>query len=157
MFSAMHLKLQTDYALRVLLYLGYAGAPAPVDAMASAFAISREHLVKVVQELVRAGYVRTRPGRGGGVELLAAGKAATVSKVVAHFEGRRTVLPCVLQPESCVLEPGCDLRRLLMSAEDAFYGALAGTTIADLCRPRAPRGGLRNLALSTNRKDAPAA
>jgi len=151
MLHFMHLKLQTDYALRVLLYLGYAGAPAPVDAMATAFAISREHLVKVVQELARAGFVRTRPGRGGGVELLPAGKAASVSEVVARFEGRRTVLPCVLQPDSCVLEPGCDLRRLLMSAEDAFYGALADTTIADLCRPRAPRGGLRNLKLPAAR------
>jgi Rrf2 family transcriptional regulator, nitric oxide-sensitive transcriptional repressor len=141
----MRLKLQTDYALRVLLFLGYSGAPAPVEAMARAFSISREHLVKVVQELARGGFVRTRPGRGGGVELLPAGRSARVSDVVARFEGRRTVLPCVLQPKSCVLEPGCDLRRLLMSAEDAFYGALEHTTIADLCRPRAARGGLRNL------------
>ena len=148
----MHLKLQTDYALRVLLYLGYvdaggAGPAAPVDAMAGAFAISREHLVKVVQELVRLGLVRTRPGRRGGVEMLPAGRAATVADVVAHFEGRRTVLPCVLQPQVCVLEPGCDLRRLLMSAEDAFFRSLDTTTIADLCRPKAKQGGLRNLSL----------
>jgi Rrf2 family transcriptional regulator, nitric oxide-sensitive transcriptional repressor len=144
----MHLKLQTDYGLRVLLYLGYAARPAPVDAMARAFSISREHLVKVVQELARQGFVRTRAGRGGGVELLPAGREATVADVIARFEGRRTVLPCVLQPEICVLEPGCDLRRLLMSAEEAFYGALAGTTIADLCRPRSRTGGLRRLAIA---------
>ncbi|HTE05273.1 MAG TPA: Rrf2 family transcriptional regulator [Planctomycetota bacterium] len=143
----MRLKLQTDFALRVLLYLGYAGTPAPAEAMARAFGISREHLVKVVQELARAGFVRTRPGRGGGVELLPAGRAARVADVVARFEGRQQVLPCVLQPDTCVLEPGCDLRRLLMSAESAFYDALSGTTVADLCTPRAARGGLRHLKL----------
>jgi Rrf2 family nitric oxide-sensitive transcriptional repressor len=147
MFPAMHLKLQTDYALRVLLYLGHAERAAPVDEIARAFTISREHLVKVVQALARRGLVVTRPGRKGGVELLPAGRQATVADVVAHFEGRRTVLPCVLQPKLCVLEPGCDLRRLLMSAEDAFYGALADTTIADLSQPRARHGGLRHLAL----------
>ena len=142
----MRLKLQTDFALRVLLYLGYAGAPAPVDAMARAFAISRDHLVKVVQALVRRGLVRTRPGRRGGVELLPAGRDATVADVIGHFEGRRTVLPCVLQPKVCVLEPGCDLRRLLISAEEAFYAALADTTIAKLSKPSG-KGGLRHLAL----------
>ena len=147
MFGPMHLKLQTDYALRVLLYLGYAGRAAPVDEMARAFDISREHLVKVVQALARRALVATRPGRGGGVELLPAGGKATVADVVAHFEGRRTVLECVLKPKVCVLEPGCDLRRLLMSAEDAFYGALAGTTIADLAKPSGKHGGLRHLAL----------
>jgi Rrf2 family nitric oxide-sensitive transcriptional repressor len=142
----MHLKLQTDYALRVLLYLGHAERAAPVDEMARAFDISREHLVKVVQALARRGLVLTRPGRGGGVELLPAGLKSSVADVVAHFEGRRNVLPCVLEPKACVLEPGCDLRRLLIGAEAAFYEALAGTTIDQLARP-SRSGGLHNLAL----------
>ncbi len=153
----MRLKLQTDFALRVLLYLGYAGRCAPVDEMAAAFGISCEHLVKVVQELARPGYLRTRPGRGGGVELLPAGRAASVADVVAHFEGRRAVLPCVLDPTVCVLEPGCDLRRLLMRAESAFYDTLAAATVDQLCRPQAAAGGLRNLALPPARATSAAA
>src|SRR5262245_46920308 len=146
MLRLMRLKLQSDYALRVLLYLGYADRAAPVDEMARAFDISREHLVKVVQGLARRGLVVTRPGRGGGVELLPAGRAASVADVVAHFEGRRTVLDCLQDSKACVLEPGCDLRRLLISAENAFYDALAGTTIAQLCKPSG-RGGLNHLAI----------
>ena len=142
----MRLKLQSDYALRVLLFLGYAGRAAPVDEMARAFDISREHLVKVVQALVRRGLVRTRPGRGGGVELLPAGRKASVADVVAHFEGRRNVLACVEDRKACVLEPGCDLRRLLIVAENAFYDALAGSTIAQLAQPSG-RGGLHNLSV----------
>ena len=144
----MRLTLHTDYALRTLLYLEHTGRPAPVDAIAEAFAISRDHLVKVVQTLTRLGYVSTRSGRGGGVSLARDAAQIKVSDVVADVEGRHQVLDCVLQPQTCVLEPGCGLRRLLMQAEDAFYEALAGATIAELAHPRSRKGGLNNLALS---------
>ena len=145
---SMRLTLHTDYALRALLYLAHTGRPAPVDAIAEAFSISREHLVKVVQTLTRAGYVRTRAGRGGGVSLARDAATIRVADVVADVEGRQRVLDCVLQPQTCVLEPGCGLRRLLMQAEDAFYATLASATIADLAHPKSRKGGLHNLALS---------
>ena len=143
----MRLTLHTDYALRTLLYLAHTQKPAPVDAIAGAYAISREHLVKVVQTLTRLGYVSTRAGRGGGVSLARDPGEITVSQVVADVEGRQQVLECVLRPKVCPLEPGCGLRRLLMQAEDAFYAALEGTTIADLAHPKSRRGGIHNLAL----------
>ena len=143
----MRLTLHTDYALRTLLYLAHTGQAAPVDTIAGAFSISREHLVKVVQTLTHAGYVRTRAGRGGGVSLARDPATMRVSDVVADVEGRQQVLDCVLRPKTCVLEPGCGLRRLLMQAEDAFYEVLAGATIAELARPKSRKGGLYNLAL----------
>jgi len=143
----MRLKLQTDYALRVLLTLGRSGESAPVGAIAEALEVSHDHLVKVVQRLAREGWVTTRPGRGGGVALSADPATITVADVVGAFEGRQQVLDCVLQPETCVLEPGCSLRRLLMSAEDAFFDVLADKTIADLCGSRSRTGGLANISL----------
>lgn len=142
----MHLNLATDYGLRVLLYLSRASEPTPVGEIAQAFAISKDHLVKVVQQLGRLGYVRTLPGRRGGVTLARAPGAIDVGRVVAQLEGRHGVLACIEDPSVCVLEPGCSLRRRLRAAEDAFYAVLEGTTIADLVRgPR--RGGLANLPL----------
>lgn len=145
----MRLKLQTDYALRVLLYLAAARRLCPVDEMATAFDISREHLVKVVQQLARDGDVTTRAGRQGGVELARPAAEIGVAAVVGRFEGRRQVLECVQQPSVCVLEPGCDLRRLLIAAEQAFYDTLGDVTVADLVRRR--RGGIANLAIAPRR------
>jgi len=146
---AMRLKLQTDYALRVLLYLAAADRLCPVDEIAGAYAISREHLVKVVQQLAREGWVATRAGRQGGVELSRPAAQISVADVVAAFEGRREILECVSTPSVCVLEPGCDLRRLLMAAEQAFYDALGATTVAELVRRR--RGGIANLSIPATR------
>lgn len=144
----MKLRIQTDYALRTLMYLGYTGEPATAEAIADRFVISKDHLVKVIQQLARHGYVKTTPGRGGGVRLARPAEEINVREVVERIEGQNCVLECVRRPETCPLEPGCRLRRLLMRAEEAFYETLAGTTIAELCNRR-QRGGLKNLELKT--------
>ena len=63
----MRLTSFTDYGLRVLMRR--AGAPDRMfttDQIATEFAISRNHLTKVVQDLVRHGYVIAQRGKGGG-------------------------------------------------------------------------------------------
>ena len=57
---AMNLKTQTDYALRTLIYLAYKDDQTPVEEIANAYGISKDHLVKVVQLLVRLGYLVSR-------------------------------------------------------------------------------------------------
>jgi Rrf2 family nitric oxide-sensitive transcriptional repressor len=154
------LKTQTDYALRTLLYLGFVGEKVTVDAIARAYGISKDHLVKVVQHLARLGYVRSQSGRTGGVRLAKLPEQINVADVVADFEGRAGVLPCVSEPEVCVLEPGCLLRTMLMQAESAFFAVLRKATIADLVRAPAAAeaaqlGGLYNLTVRPRDRAAP--
>lgn len=141
----MNLKLQTDFALRVLIYLAHADRQATVEEIAGAFEISRNHLLKVVATLARLGWVTTLRGRNGGVRLTADPADIDVGDVVARLEGRHGVLECVERPAVCRLEPGCKLRRVLVTAEQAFYDTLAGTSVADLVRKPAPQHGLSSL------------
>ena len=145
----MLLRLHTDYALRVVLYLAHANQRVGVERIASAYRISKEHLVKVVQQLVRLGYAKSYPGRSGGVELARPAEAINVGKLIADVEGRHGVLECVANPTACVMEPGCELRSLLMRAEDAFYATLERMTLADLLKANAPPalGGVYNLTV----------
>ena len=78
-------KLQTDYALRTLIYLAHVDAQASVQEIASAYGISRDHLFKVVQQLVRLGFVVSRPGRNGGVRLGRDAPTINCGEVVAEF------------------------------------------------------------------------
>jgi len=146
---SMNLRTQTDYAMRVLLYLAYKPEQTPVEAIADAYGVSKDHLVKVVQQLVRLGYVRSQAGRFGGVRLGRRAEEIAVSQVIADFEGRNGVLPCVGDPAVCVLEPGCVLRNLLMKAETAFYGTFDGVTLADLIKGNVAQrnGGVYNLTV----------
>src|SRR5437762_768576 len=106
----MNLKVHTDYALRTLLYLAHRQQQASVDEIARAYEISKDHLFKVVQQLVRFGYITSKPGRNGGVKLRRDAAEIRVDRVVADFEGRHGVLECVENTGVCGLEPGCALR-----------------------------------------------
>jgi Rrf2 family nitric oxide-sensitive transcriptional repressor len=143
----MKLRLQTDFALRVLLYLSFVERKVTVDEIAKAFGISRDHLVKVVQQLATHGYVQTHPGRGGGITLARAPSSVTVKEVVECLEGRHGVLDCVESPEVCPMEPGCRLRKLLMKAEAAFYETLGTQTLSELTGKSPRTGGIHNLAI----------
>ncbi len=144
----MRLRLQTDFALRVLLYLAYVDRKSTVDEIADSFGISRDHLVKVIQALARHGFVLTQAGRHGGVTLACDPKTTTVREVVEKVEGRHGVLDCVAAPGSCPMEPGCSLRRLLMDAEEEFYKALELKTLDALTNGSRSGGGLGNLQIN---------
>jgi len=141
----VNLKLQTDFGLRILIYLARTGRRATLDEIAQFFDISREHLVKVGQALTAHGWVQSTRGRSGGLDLAVSADDVDVGDVVAALEGRNGVLQCVAEPDVCRLEPGCRLRRRLMVAEDAFYAALSGLSLADLIRRPASHHGLTDI------------
>ena len=154
----MNLKVQTDFALRTLLLLAHTRRQMAVDEIAGAYDISKEHLFKVIQQLARMGYVRSKAGRSGGVALARDPASIRVDQVVGAFEGRNGVLACVTDPTACRMEPGCVLRTALIDAEEAFYATLAKMTIADVVaashpaaaddganKPARPGSGVYNL------------
>ncbi|MDA8563139.1 Rrf2 family transcriptional regulator [Mariniblastus sp.] len=142
----MKLRLQTDYALRTLILLGHEQRKMTAAEIADAFLISKDHLVKVIQQLSRLGYVRALPGRHGGVVLTQEPSQISVRDVIKSMEGETGILDCVQDQTFCPMEPGCGLRRVLMQAEAAFYDALDTVSVADLFRGRG-KGGVVNLTI----------
>ena len=64
----MHLTRYTDYAMRVLLYLGRQPENlCSIAEISGAYVISQNHLMKVVSDLVSAGYLDSVRGRHGGI------------------------------------------------------------------------------------------
>ena len=142
----MKLRIQTDYALRTLILLGCEDRKMTAKEIADAFLISKDHLVKVIQQLSRLGYLRAIPGRNGGAVLAKDASRILVRQVVEEMEGRAGILSCVADPSFCPMEPGCHLRRVLMDAEAAFYAAMGTVTGADLFHGR-NKGGVLNLEM----------
>ena len=62
----MQLTRFSDYSLRALIYLAQRGGlNTTIADIASAHRISKSHLMKVIQNLAKQGYVRTTRGKGG--------------------------------------------------------------------------------------------
>ncbi len=141
---AMRFTYYTDYALRVLMYLGArADELCKTRDIAGSFEISEAHLVKVVHHLATLGVVETVRGRRGGITLARPPAKIGIGEVVRSTEADRSIVEC-FDPETntCPLWPGCVLKRALSEALDAFYTTLDQYTLADLIEPR---GSLRRL------------
>ena len=131
----MKLSLYTDYSLRVLLYLGAnRGRRATMAEIAERYAISHEHLRKVVHLLGRQGYIKTYRGKSGGFELKVEPEEINIGEVIATTEPRQPVIDCSSQP--CVLLFACSLQAALNKAEQAFYDTLKTYSLADVLRNR---------------------
>lgn len=133
----MHLTLHSDYALRVLMYLGLRGQQmASIQEIATAYRISAHHLTKVVQRLGRGGFVTTVRGRGGGLRLAMPPEEIRIGNVFRCTEEDLALVGCFADPRACAIAGVCRLQPLLGEALGAFLTVLDGATLADLIRPR---------------------
>ncbi|MEQ8289556.1 MAG: Rrf2 family transcriptional regulator [Gammaproteobacteria bacterium] len=131
----MQLMRQSDYSLRVLIYLALnPDHIANISDIAATFNISRNHLVKVVHQLSKLGYILTLRGRGGGIKLAQAAKDISVGSVVRDTENSLDVINCK-QPV-CPILPACRLKGVLNEATETFLTTLDGYTIADLIQQK---------------------
>jgi Rrf2 family nitric oxide-sensitive transcriptional repressor len=129
----MRLTLHTDYALRVLIYLtAQEDGRGSISAIADAYGISRNHLMKVVHELGRGGFINTVRGRGGGFTLARPAEEMSVGEVVRFTETDLKLLDC----ENCVIRDGCGFVDVLGDAIRAFLAVLDRHTIADAARDK---------------------
>jgi Rrf2 family nitric oxide-sensitive transcriptional repressor len=131
----MRLALQTDYALRTLIFLAIRPGRTNVAAVAEFFQISKDHVAKVVGQLSRLGYVRGIRGIGGGIELAKNAADVSVGEVITAFEGNMHLLECVGTAGVCVIQPGCQLRHVLAEAERIQVDYLNGVRLSDLVAP----------------------
>lgn len=127
----MQITRYTDISLRVLMYL--ASKPddiVSISHLSTTYMASNNHMVKVVHNLVKLGYLESIRGRNGGVRLNGSADSITVSEVVRKTENHDNVINCAAA--SCPLHPRCSLTGVLHKANEAFYAALEHTTLADL-------------------------
>ena len=128
----MRLALQTDYALRTLMYLASVSQRAKIVDVAQFFGISTHHVAKVVNQLARLGFVRSIRGIGGGIELARTPDAITIGEVVLAFEGNMHLLECVGVDNVCAIQSFCKLKGVLAQAEQLQLEFLEKVTLQDI-------------------------
>ena len=134
----MQLTRHTDYALRILMYLGArTNRLASVAEIANYYDISRNHLVKVVQGLNEHGFVKTIRGKNGGMQLADDPVNISIGHVVRKMENHFDIVECFDDnAETCPLEDACRLKAVISRAANNFLKELDETTLADVLKPR---------------------
>jgi Rrf2 family transcriptional regulator, nitric oxide-sensitive transcriptional repressor len=145
----MRLTLHTDYSLRVLMFAALKGETlSTIAEIAEHFEISRTHLMKVVNDLGRAGYLDTVRGKKGGFRLAKKPNQIKVGAVVRDLEEALSVVGCMQQTDYCPIEGACILRRALGEATAAFLAVLDRYTLDDLVKPRKSLARLLDLGVA---------
>jgi len=138
----MRLTTYSDYALRVLMYLALKGEDlATIGEIAGRYDISKNHLMKVVQELGHLGLVETVRGKGGGLRLAKRPEDIGVGEVIRATEEGFALVECFdAARNECLIDGACGLKGALHEALQAFLAVLDDYSLADfLKRPAALR------------------
>ncbi len=124
------------YAIRALVYLaGRSDEELPVSAaeVAESEDIPPYYLAKVMQDLARAGLLRSVRGRGGGFALKRPADKIGVLDILGSVENvRRLTTECVLGLDQCNDEVPCSLHNTWKNFRETQLSILSKLTLADL-------------------------
>lgn len=129
----MRLTTLSDYALRVLMYSAASGDTLlTIEETARTYQISRAHLMKVVNVLVRGGFLKGVRGRSGGFMLARSPDSIVVGDVIRATEPDFALVECFATGNQCIVTGCCKLPSVLNEALKAFIATLDRYTVADL-------------------------
>lgn len=135
----MRLTSFTDFGLRALMRMASDPARGFSTAdLAEEFALSRNHLTKIIQRLAQGGIVTTRRGGGGGAMLAKPARDIRLGDVVRLLEEGQALVDCFAPGGGdCTITGCCRLKARLRAAEAAFLADLDRSTLADIALPQA--------------------
>lgn len=133
----MQLTSFTDYGLRALIYM----ASLPAERMTSisevteVYGLSRNHMVKIINQLSHTGFVTTVRGKNGGIRLGKPARTIRLGDVVRALEPL-SLVNCA--SEFCHITPACRLKSVLQQAVQNFLKELDSYTLADMVEDNSP-------------------
>lgn len=132
----MRLTGMTDYALRLLMFLGSnPDRLCTIAEVAQAYRISEAHLMKITHLLGAVGWIDTLRGKGGGMRLARAPAEINLGAVVRTTESDFRVVECFTAGSPCTLAGNCRLTGIMHGALDNFLQHLDVFTLADILPP----------------------
>ena len=152
----MRLSEYSDYTLRVLMCCAMQPERLlTIAEIAESLQVSRNHLMKIVNDLGRQGLLETTRGRGGGIRLLKPPQQIRIGDVLRQSETDYRLVECFdASTDACTLTPACRLKAVLRRALKAWFAELDAVTLADMATPSLARAvvGPAVVALPASRR-----
>ena len=136
----MRLTAMTDYAMRLLMYVGsHPDRLCTIAEVAQAYGISEPHLMKITHRLAQQGWLETVRGKNGGMRLARAPQDINLGAVVRDTENDLALVECFATGSLCTLNGHCGLAGIIHGALQQFMAHLERYTLADIL-PSPPAG-----------------
>jgi Rrf2 family nitric oxide-sensitive transcriptional repressor len=103
---------QTDYAIRLILYLAQQeeGARVSTAEVRKEMQIPPALAQRIVADLARGEFIQTYPGRDGGLVLARPAEEINLRQIVEHFEGKFFISDCLIDKGNCPFDNKCPVR-----------------------------------------------
>lgn len=146
---------RTDYAIRIILSLAKRGAE---TCCVSTTEIQREMMIpsalaqQIVADLARGGFIRTFPGRNGGLTLARSAALINLRQIIEQFEERFTKFDCLGSSGACPFDERCPIRCRWRRLQEVILKELELTTFAELASEAIPLAELFRVASGETRR-----
>jgi Rrf2 family protein len=123
------------YGCRAMVALaGHVGEdrPIPLEVLAAEQEIPERYLAKIIQDLRKAGLIRSVRGARGGYRLARRSSDITALQVWEALEGPLMIVPCIEDKRLCEVPGGCGLHTLWSRLQEANRDVLASTSLDEL-------------------------
>lgn len=145
----MQITRYTDYSLRVLIYLAINNQRlSTINEIAQSYDISKNHLMKIVQQLNIEEYIVAIRGKNGGIKLNKTPSDINIGTLVRNIEDKTKLIECFGAGNQCVITPSCQLKQIFAKAQQSFYKTLDAYTLQDLLGDKNPENLLDLLAIN---------
>lgn len=126
----LQLSRKTDLAMKALAALARAEDRTGGAELAGAIGTTTPFLPQVLGPLVRAGWVDSERGPGGGYLATVDLDEVSLLEVIEATEGSVETGRCVLRDGPCPGTEGCPVHEAWLAARTVLRDALAGVTVA---------------------------
>ena len=140
----LKLTKKADYGLISLKHLALRGRGRTASAkeMAETYRIPLPVLSKVLQKLVRDGFLVSEQGTNGGYRLAREAASITALEVIRAIDGPIILTTCFTEHGECELTSQCTVREPLRKVHEGILRLLHSITISDLSADETPSQAL---------------
>ena len=127
------IRKDTDYAVRAIAFLAK-----NTNRFCSSSEISKNanvplsYLRRILQTLVKEGFVESKEGIKGGLKLIKSPKEINLANLINIFQGTFELSDCMFRKKICENRAHCPLRKAIKRIEDKITKEVKGITIAKL-------------------------
>ncbi len=114
-----------------MVLVARAGETINVQKIADITGSSRHHVAKVMQRLVKEGFLSSNRGPSGGFNLNIAPEKITLLQLYEAIEGQVKIISCPHEKQVCPFDK-CILGTVVYKMTQTFHDHLSSTTLADM-------------------------
>ena len=144
----MQLTQFTDYSLRALIYIALKKDSCTIRNITEAYAISNNHMTKIIHNLAKLGLIKTTRGKNGGITMAANALDTNLGDLILKLESNFDLVPCFNKEKAnCCIAPICKLKNILHDARKAFMNVLNQFTLTDIVHNKIELNALLNIPI----------